>query len=66
MAEKSIDEMGSEETGIDVDVVTFQSSPQRDFVILAARTPHREESSPVAGSSLDKEWVSEHARQVGR
>ncbi|XP_076023796.1 protein odr-4 homolog isoform X2 [Genypterus blacodes] len=41
-----------------------QSSPQRDFVVMAIRTPHREEAA--AGSSLDKEWVTEHARQVSR
>ncbi|CAN9503408.1 unnamed protein product [Ophioblennius macclurei] len=40
-----------------------QSSAQRDFVVLATRTPQRDES---AGSSVDKEWVTEHARQVSR
>lgn len=44
----------------------FQSSGQRDFVIVAARTPQREESNAAAGSALDKEWVTEHARQVSR
>ncbi|TKS80383.1 Protein odr-4 -like protein [Collichthys lucidus] len=39
-----------------------QSSAQRDFVIMATRTPQREEST----SALDKEWVTEHARQVSR
>nr|XP_046263714.1 protein odr-4 homolog [Scatophagus argus] len=43
-----------------------QSSAQRDFVVMAARTPQREESSSTAGNSLDKEWVTEHARQVSR
>lgn len=42
----------------------FQSLPQRDFIILAARTPDRGDSSAAAGSSVDKEWVTEHARQV--
>ncbi|KAK2843963.1 hypothetical protein Q5P01_010622 [Channa striata] len=40
-----------------------QSSAQRDFVIMATRTPQRDES---AGPSLDKEWITEHARQVSR
>ncbi|KAM8728887.1 protein odr-4 homolog isoform 1-T1 [Acanthopagrus schlegelii] len=43
-----------------------QSSTQRDFVIMATRTPQREESAAAAGSSVDKEWVTEHARQVSR
>ncbi|KAM9720056.1 LOW QUALITY PROTEIN: protein odr-4 homolog [Menidia menidia] len=42
-----------------------QSTVQRDFVVLAARTPLMEESAG-AGKSVDKEWVSEHARQVSR
>ncbi|XP_033505465.1 protein odr-4 homolog [Epinephelus lanceolatus] len=43
-----------------------QSSSQRDFVVMATRTPQREESTAAAGNSLDKEWVTEHARQVSR
>ncbi|KAI3375352.1 hypothetical protein L3Q82_021844 [Scortum barcoo] len=43
-----------------------QSSAQRDFVVMATRTPQREESTPTVGNSLDKEWVTEHARQVSR
>lgn len=43
-----------------------QSLPQRDFVVLAARTPDRGDSTSAAGGSLDKEWVTEHARQVSR
>ncbi|XP_023259816.1 protein odr-4 homolog [Seriola lalandi dorsalis] len=43
-----------------------QSSAQRDFVIMATRTPQREESTAATGNSLDKEWVTEHARQVSR
>lgn len=45
---------------------TLQSSAQRDFVIMATRTPQRDESSAASGNSLDKEWVTEHARQVGK
>lgn len=48
-----------------------QSSAQRDFVVLAVQTPHREsEGQPKAskgGSPLDDidvEWVTEHAKQV--
>ncbi|GAA6227551.1 protein odr-4 homolog [Lates japonicus] len=43
-----------------------QSSSQRDFVIMATRTPQKEESTAAPGTSLDKEWVTEHARQVSR
>ncbi|KAM7378762.1 hypothetical protein PAMP_004361 [Pampus punctatissimus] len=43
-----------------------QSSTQRDFVVMATRTPQREESTALTGNSLDKEWVTEHARQVSR
>ncbi|CAL8346969.1 unnamed protein product [Merluccius merluccius] len=46
-----------------------QSSAQRDFVVMATRTPQREESSRTPGSSLDQldmEWITEHARQVSR
>ncbi|KAM4727829.1 protein odr-4 homolog isoform 2-T2 [Anableps anableps] len=42
-----------------------QSSVQRDFVVMATRTPQNDESAN-AGKSVDKEWVSEHARQVSR
>lgn len=40
-----------------------QSSVQRDFVVMASRTPPKEESS---GDSFDRDWVTEHARQVSR
>ncbi|XP_071750787.1 protein odr-4 homolog [Centroberyx gerrardi] len=43
-----------------------QSSAQRDFVVMATRTPQMDESTAAAGSSLDKDWVTEHARQVSR
>ncbi|CAK6969429.1 protein odr-4 homolog isoform X2 [Scomber scombrus] len=43
-----------------------QSANQRDFVVMATRTPQREESTAAAGNSLDKEWFTEHARQVSR
>ncbi|XP_055962591.1 protein odr-4 homolog [Sorex fumeus] len=50
-----------------------QPSPQKDYVILAARTPAREEPSeksptrPAAlDSSVDEEWVAAHACQVSR
>jgi len=32
---------------------------------MAAQTPQKEEST-VAGKAVDKEWVSEHARQVSK
>lgn len=40
-----------------------QSSPQRDFVVMASRTPPKEDSS---GDRFDRDWVTEHARQVSR
>ncbi|CDQ93833.1 unnamed protein product [Oncorhynchus mykiss] len=53
-----------------------QSSSQRDFVVLAVRTPQKDtegQGSPSvsrgAGNSLERldvEWVTEHARQVSR
>lgn len=50
-----------------------QSSPQRDFVVLAVQTPHREsEGQPKASKGvgplddIDVEWVTEHAKQVSR
>lgn len=33
---------------------------------MATRTPQREEFTSAAGNSVDKEWVTEHARQVGK
>lgn len=39
---------------------------QRDFVVMATQTPQREEFTSAAGDSVDKEWVTEHARQVGK
>ncbi|XP_061746370.1 protein odr-4 homolog isoform X2 [Nerophis ophidion] len=47
-------------------VLVGQSSPQRDFVVLACRTPPRPEGLVGVAKSLDKEWISEHARQVSR
>ncbi|XP_040027744.1 protein odr-4 homolog isoform X1 [Gasterosteus aculeatus] len=43
-----------------------QSSTQREYVVTATRTPQREESTASGGNSPDKEWVTEHARQVSR
>uniref|UniRef100_A0A3B4B0P1 Protein odr-4 homolog n=1 Tax=Periophthalmus magnuspinnatus TaxID=409849 RepID=A0A3B4B0P1_9GOBI len=40
-----------------------QSSAQRDYIVMASRTPPKEDSP---GNSLDKDWVTEHARQVSR
>ncbi|XP_015441696.1 protein odr-4 homolog [Pteropus alecto] len=49
-----------------------QSSSQKDYVILATRTPPREEQNenlkhPKAKlDNLDEEWATEHANQVSR
>lgn len=48
-----------------------QSSSQKDYVILAARTPPREDPSekpaPAAAlNDVDEEWVAAHACQVSR
>ncbi|XP_036421205.1 protein odr-4 homolog [Colossoma macropomum] len=60
---------GSCETGL----LIGQSSAQKDFVVLAVKTPHRESeggsdsrrvSSPL--DDIDADWVAEHARQVSR
>lgn len=40
-----------------------QSSAQRDFVVMASRTPLKEDST---GDCFDRDWVTEHARQVSR
>ncbi|XP_062873074.1 protein odr-4 homolog isoform X2 [Trichomycterus rosablanca] len=60
---------GSCETGLFIG----QSSTQRDFVVLAVPTPHRENEGNAEGrrqltslDSIDVEWVAEHARQVSR
>ncbi|XP_064795526.1 protein odr-4 homolog [Oncorhynchus masou masou] len=57
-------------------LIIGQSSSQRDFVVLAVRTPQKDTEgqgstsvSRGAGNSLehlDVEWVTEHARQVSR
>ncbi|KAL6471597.1 hypothetical protein MHYP_G00202470 [Metynnis hypsauchen] len=51
----------------------LQSSAQKDFVVLAVKTPHREseggsDSRRVSGplDDIDADWVAEHARQVSR
>lgn len=46
-----------------------QPSSQKDYVILAARTPPRQDppqhvSLPAALDSVDEEWVAAHAFQV--
>lgn len=56
--------MWSKATVTDINGCIFQSSSQRDFVVMATRTPQREESAAATGDALDKEWVTEHARQV--
>ncbi|CAF91298.1 unnamed protein product [Tetraodon nigroviridis] len=40
-----------------------QNSAQRDFVVMATRTPQSQESGK---DLVDKEWMCEHARQVSR
>ncbi|XP_015236374.1 PREDICTED: protein odr-4 homolog [Cyprinodon variegatus] len=54
----------SQLTGPVTGLLIGQSSVQRDFIVMATRTPQNE--SADAGKSVDKEWVSEHARQVSR
>lgn len=39
-----------------------QSSPQRDYVVMASRTPLKDDST----GDFDRDWVTEHARQVSR
>uniref|UniRef100_A0AAV2JW32 Protein odr-4 homolog n=1 Tax=Knipowitschia caucasica TaxID=637954 RepID=A0AAV2JW32_KNICA len=40
-----------------------QSSAQRDYIVMASRTPPKEETH---GNTFDKDWITEHARQVSR
>ena len=48
----------------------FKCSSQKDYVILATRTPPREEQNESPKDSkakldnLDEEWATEHAHQV--
>lgn len=49
----------------EIECSLFQSSSQRDYIIMATQTPQSQESTPAPKSSVDKEWVTEHARQVG-
>uniref|UniRef100_A0A3P9IHE1 Protein odr-4 homolog n=1 Tax=Oryzias latipes TaxID=8090 RepID=A0A3P9IHE1_ORYLA len=53
----------SQQAGPVTGLLIGQSSAQKDYVVIAAPTPKDEES---AGKTVDKEWVSEHARQVSR
>ncbi|XP_015725363.1 protein odr-4 homolog [Coturnix japonica] len=48
-----------------------QCSPQRDYIIRAARTPPKEEqkegdASPSKLDSIDEEWITAHASQISR
>ncbi|XP_006901369.1 PREDICTED: protein odr-4 homolog isoform X1 [Elephantulus edwardii] len=49
-----------------------QCSSQKDYVILATRTPHKEEQNESLRhgkaklDNLDEEWATEHANQVSR
>ncbi|POI31212.1 hypothetical protein CIB84_005037, partial [Bambusicola thoracicus] len=48
-----------------------QCSPQRDYIIRAARTPPKEEqkegnTSPSKLDSIDEEWFTAHASQISR
>ncbi|XP_068930535.1 protein odr-4 homolog [Petaurus breviceps papuanus] len=53
-------------------ILIGQCSLQRDYVVLATRTPPREEQNENARSSqsqlddLDEEWITAHASQVSR
>uniref|UniRef100_A0A3B3DPA5 Protein odr-4 homolog n=1 Tax=Oryzias melastigma TaxID=30732 RepID=A0A3B3DPA5_ORYME len=61
--EEYLSKLCSQQAGPVTGLLIGQSSGQRDFVVIAAPTPKDEES---AGKTVDKEWVSEHARQVSR
>lgn len=58
-----LSELCQQQAGPVTGLLIGQSSAQRDFVIMATQTPQREEST---GNSVDKDWVTEHARQVSR
>ncbi|KAM4552028.1 protein odr-4 homolog isoform 1-T4 [Odontesthes bonariensis] len=65
VVEGYLSKLCSQQAGPVTGLLIGQSSVQKDFVVMAAQTPQKEESA-VAGKSVDKEWVSEHARQVSR
>lgn len=62
--ERYLSKLCEQQAGPVTGLLIGQSSAQRDFVVMAVRTPQNEEST--AGNSVDKELVSEHARQVSR
>ncbi|XP_040000166.1 protein odr-4 homolog [Xiphias gladius] len=64
--ERYLSKLCEQQAGPVTGLLIGQSSAQRDFVIMATQTPQREESAAATGNSLDKEWVTEHARQVSR
>ncbi|KAG7235750.1 hypothetical protein INR49_002252 [Caranx melampygus] len=61
-----LSELCQQQAGPVTGLLIGQSSAQKDFVILATQTPQREESTAATGKSVDKDWVTEHARQVSR
>uniref|UniRef100_A0A3Q2SNY6 Protein odr-4 homolog n=1 Tax=Fundulus heteroclitus TaxID=8078 RepID=A0A3Q2SNY6_FUNHE len=63
--EEYLSKLCSQPAGPVTGLLIGQSSVQRDFVVMATRTPQNDESA-AAGTSEYKEWVSEHARQVSR
>uniref|UniRef100_A0A3P8SRE2 Protein odr-4 homolog n=1 Tax=Amphiprion percula TaxID=161767 RepID=A0A3P8SRE2_AMPPE len=63
--ERYLSKLCEQQAGPATGLLIGQSSAQRDFVVMAVRTPQSEEST-AAGNSVDKELVSEHARQVSR
>ncbi|XP_069367731.1 protein odr-4 homolog isoform X3 [Paralichthys olivaceus] len=64
--ERYLSELCGQPAGPHTGLLIGQSSAQRDFVVMATRTPHKQESAVASGDFLDKEWVTEHARQVSR
>lgn len=50
--------------------LSLKCSPQRDYVILAVRTPPKEEQNetycPTKLTDIDEEWVTTHASQVAQ
>ncbi|XP_057712482.1 protein odr-4 homolog [Corythoichthys intestinalis] len=64
--EMYLSKLCEQQSDIVTGLVIGQNSPQRDFVVMACRTPSRDEPLVGVGKGLDKEWISEHARQVSR
>lgn len=67
-----LSELNTRSKALITGLLVGQCSPQRDYVVLAIRTPPKEEESKSKQnyhselSSVDEEWTTAHASQVSR